>query len=104
MPLNVKVPFLMSSSYRKAVEAKEQILDIISKRLESQNSTFLNEGSEKCHRSDDLDDDVFKVSLVLHIHGSFLFCFDHFDDFDDLDDFYDLENIENFDDFDPKII
>ena len=67
VPLSVKVPFLMSSSYRKAVQAREQILDIISKRLESQNSTFLKEADEKCRLSGEIDDDMFKVSLVLHI-------------------------------------
>ena len=67
VPLSVKVPFLMSSSYRKAVQAREQILDIISKRLESQNSTFLKEANEKCRLSGEIDDDMFKVSLVLHI-------------------------------------
>lgn len=34
MPLNVKLSFLMSSSYNKALQAKEQLLQIIEKRLE----------------------------------------------------------------------
>ena len=47
VPLSVKVPFLVSSSYRKAVQARDQILDIIAKRLENQDSTFLKEAREK---------------------------------------------------------
>ena len=41
VPMNVKVSFLMSSSYRKAMEAKSQLLDIIEERLESKSSDFL---------------------------------------------------------------
>ena len=67
VPLSVKVPFLMSSSYRKAVQARDQILDIITKRLENQNSPFLNEVEEKCRQTDAFDDNFFKVGLVLYI-------------------------------------
>ena len=67
MPLSVKVPFLVSSSYRKAVQARDQILDIIAKRLENQDSTFLKEAREKSRQTGAINDDFFKVGLVLHI-------------------------------------
>ena len=67
MPLSVKVPFLVSSSYRKAVQARDQILDIIAKRLENQDSTFLKEAREKSRQTGAINDDFFKVGLVLYI-------------------------------------
>ena len=67
VPLSVKVPFLVSSSYRKAVQARDQILDIIAKRLESQDSTFLKEAREKSRQTGAINDDFFKVGLVLYI-------------------------------------
>ena len=68
VPLSVKVPFLVSSSYRKAVQARDQILDIIAKRLEeNQDSTFLKEAREKSRQTGAIDDDFFKVGLVLYI-------------------------------------
>ena len=66
VPLSVKVPFLMSSSYRKAVQARDQILDIIVKCLENQNSSFLSEVGEKCHQTDSIDHEFFKVCVVLY--------------------------------------
>ena len=38
----------MSSSYRKATEAKEEILKIIEQRLEQKGSDFLKQVQEKC--------------------------------------------------------
>ena len=67
VPLSVKVPFLVSSSYRKAVQARDQILDIIAKRLENQDSTFLKEAREKSRQTGAINDDFFKVGLVLYI-------------------------------------
>ena len=76
VPLSVKVPFLMSSSYRKAVQARDQILDIITKRLENQNSSFLNEVEEKCRQTDAFDDNFFKVYFNLCIlFPSFMLAF-----------------------------
>ena len=48
VPLNVKMSFFMSSSYRKATEAKEEILKIIEQRLEQKGSDFLKQVQEKC--------------------------------------------------------
>lgn len=48
VPLNVKMSFFMSSSYRKAMEAKEEILKIIQQRLEEKGSNFLTQVQEKC--------------------------------------------------------
>ena len=56
----------MSSSYRKAVQARDQILDIITKRLENQDLTFLKEACEKFRQKDSFDGDFFKVGLVLY--------------------------------------
>lgn len=42
VPLNVKLSFLASSSYRKAQEAKQQLLDLIEERLLSNQVPFLN--------------------------------------------------------------
>jgi len=43
VPLNVKVAFLSSSStYRKAVEAKEKLLEIIEMKIKERKSEFLN--------------------------------------------------------------
>ena len=67
VPLSVKVPFLVSSSYRKAVQARDQILDIIAKRLENQDSSFLKEAREKSRQKGAINDDFFKVGLVLYI-------------------------------------
>jgi len=61
VPMNVKVSFLMSSSYRKAMEAKSQLLDIIEERLESKSSDFLKEAFEN---SDD-DRETFKNNILL---------------------------------------
>ncbi len=42
VPLNVKLPMLVSSSYRRAMEAKEAILAAIKQRLAADNVPFLN--------------------------------------------------------------
>ena len=47
VPLNIKVSFLMSSSYRKAVEAKEKLLQIIEDRIKGNQSMFLRQFMEK---------------------------------------------------------
>ena len=73
VPLSVKVPFLVSSSYRKAVQARDQILDIITKRLENQDSTFLKEAREKSRQTGAINDDFFKVGLVLYILLTFFY-------------------------------
>ena len=40
--------FFMSSTYRKAMEAKEEILHVIEKRLEEKGSDFLKQVQDKC--------------------------------------------------------
>ena len=40
VPLSVKLPFLMSSSYRKAAQAREQILGIIEQILQGKRQSF----------------------------------------------------------------
>ena len=67
VPLSVKVPFLMSSSYRKAVRAKEQILEIIEKRLEESQSDFLQEARDKCRNSGHISDEVFKNTILVFV-------------------------------------
>jgi len=67
VPLSVKVPFLVSSSYRKAVQARDQILDIIAKRLENQDSTFLKEAREKSRQTGAINDDFFKNTILVFV-------------------------------------
>lgn len=55
VPFNVKMSFLMSSSYRKAVEAKEEILKVIEKRLQEKGSDFLEQVQNKCLNIVDMD-------------------------------------------------
>ena len=47
VPMNVKVSFLMSSGYRKALEAKERLLEIIEAKIVDNQCPFLTEFMQK---------------------------------------------------------
>ena len=46
VPLNVKMPLIMSSGYRKAAEAKDSLLRIIEEKMASADVEFINRFSE----------------------------------------------------------
>ena len=77
VPFNVKVSFL-SSTYRKSVEAKNKLLDIIEERLESKSSEFLKEVLETTnHDRETLKNNIllFTCALIPKAVGSIMSSF-----------------------------
>ncbi|XP_046386247.1 cytochrome P450 26A1-like [Ischnura elegans] len=48
VPINVKVPLVLSSAYRRAMDAKEQLLTIITEKMDAQNAAFVEELRSHC--------------------------------------------------------
>jgi cytochrome P450 len=65
VPLNVKLSFLMSSSYRKAVHAKNQLLALIEKKLASKDSPFLAKFEEEARNGGINDLEEVKNNILL---------------------------------------
>ena len=61
VPLNVKLSFLMSSGYRRALEAKERLLEIIEAKIRSNQCPFLKEFMQKT----DCDMEVVKNHVLV---------------------------------------
>ncbi len=75
VPLNVKVPLFVSSSYRRALEAKERLLGEIRARMASSHVPFLDSMKE----SPALDDDqVIKRTEVFQVLFAFIYYSDLF--------------------------
>lgn len=60
VPLNVKMPLIMSSGYRKAAEAKDSLLEIIEEKLTQGNVNFINQLSES-----GMDKELVKNHILL---------------------------------------
>lgn len=68
VPLNVKLSFLMSSSYRKALEAKDTLLSLIEKKLEAQDSDFLKSAFEAVSDNQEtVDMELLKNTILLFV-------------------------------------
>ena len=65
VPLNVKLSFGVSSSYRKAQESKEKLLDIIEQKLKERDHGFIKALSDKNSDSNVMDIETLKNHILL---------------------------------------
>ncbi len=65
VPLNLKLSFGMSSSYRKALEAKDKLLEIIGEKLEASENGFIKRMQEENSSSNVMDVDTLKNHILL---------------------------------------
>ncbi len=63
VPLNVRLPMVASSSYRRAMEAKEQLLEVIRSRLSLNQVDFLN----RFKRAPDMDEEGIARHVLIFV-------------------------------------
>jgi cytochrome P450 len=74
VPLNVKMPMILSSGYRKAQEAKEKLLDIVEEKIKKGNVRFVNQLVEAQFSDDHVKNHIliFMCALIPKASASLL--------------------------------